>query len=367
MLTRITVPAGGWAFQVKLSDAAPFDTTINATLAAGDYYVCGDNQDDDLLYELSSKATASIVAAGAPFNAANCSMVAWIDEATHKVKLGFESAVFQGATRRQVKIMWTATNADLVEALGFDDSADDVSTGSDNPTFTADWHHAWGWYADRDGMLRAAPPSDYVRAMTQHGMGYSGVQKAQLFGEQFFTEVELYGITRAKTWSAGRAYGAAPVYPYSRNEGLECWWRSACGGTPFRLYLDGRVSSTIGADAGSAMTAHNTTTMTIGSRSWSIDGQRWAGRILYRPTFGSQLTYPASFYIASNTATVVTVENAHPSGFNLGDNGQVWVILDQPYETYQLDFERGAEWKPSEIPALDEYIVSLNLARYVEP
>lgn len=363
ILTRIDVPAGGWLFRIKASVAAPFDTTINATIAAGSYYLAWDTTADDLLYEIQAKMQTAITAAGITGY-----VYAWID-ASHKVHLGFVGSGFQGATKRQVRLDWPASAVDLAKALGFDHTAVDDLTAADNPTTTADYHHAYGWYADEDGILKGAPPEDWNEASVVSSMSQAGLQKGALMGERFFSSLELYGMARAKTWSGGKGYGEAPTHPYARNEGLECWWRAARAGQPFRVYHDGQIvtSAAKAADYGTTMTTASSTGFTMGLRSWQTEPQRWAGRILSKAVYGpSNLNAPCRWRVTSNTATAIVV-NAHPSAIGLNFNTSAWTLLDQPFQTYQIELEKMREFKPEEIPAIDEYMITIPLTRYVAP
>lgn len=363
ILTRIDVPAGGWLFRIKASVAAPFDTTVNATIAAGSYYLAWDMQADDLLFEIMTKMQAALTAA-----VGGCSFFAWVDSA-HKVHLSFDGAAFVGATKRQVRLDWPAGAADLAKALGFDHSAVDDLTAGDNPQATADYHHAHGWYADEDGVLKGVPPEDWNEANVVSAMSQAGLQKGALMGERFFSSLELYGMARGKTWSGGKAYGEASTHPYARNEGLECWWRAARAGHPFRVYHDGQIvtSAAKAADYGTTMSTSSTTGFTRADRAWATEPQRWVGRILYKPVFGpAPNNAPSRWRVTSNSATGIVV-TAHPAGGALGFNTTTWALLDQPYQTYQIELEKMREFKPEEIPAIDEYMITIPLTRYVAP
>ncbi len=368
ILTRITVPAGGWTLRLYLSVSSQFDTQVNATLAAGDYYMAWDGQSDDLIYALNIAVRNAIKTIGAPYSV-NDLVNIWIDATTHKVKIAFVHSLFEAGG--DVRLDWPSSSDDLAKVLGFDASATDDAVNTDYPIFAADHHHSHGWYADADGVLRAAPPDDFSAAAVQFGMSAAGMQAVQLFGERFFSEVELYGVPRAKMWSGGKAYGDASSHPYARNEALECWWRACMDGTPFRLYYDGKLDTALSDEHASSIAAHSTTTLTApAGKSWSTDPQRWTGRLLYLPSISDGTTTPARFHIAGHTSNVLTVTNAHPLGVSLGDwmgGGDSWHIFDQPYQTYQIDAERMQQFRPEEIPALDEYIITLPLVRYVAP
>lgn len=363
ILTRIDVPTGGWLFRVKASVAAPFDTTVDATVATGPYYLAWDCTVTDLLFELMTRVNTALTGAGITGK-----MIAWIDSA-HKVKFSFEGTGFQGATKRQVRLDWPAGAADLAKALGYDYSSVDDYTAADNPVTTADYHHAHGWYADEDGVLKGAPPEDWNEASVTVAMSHAGLQKGALMGERFFSSLELYGMSRGKTWSGGKAYGEAPTHPYARNEGLECWWRAARAGQPFRVYHDGQIVSAPAnaADYGTTMSTNSTTGFTRADRAWSIEPLRWAGRILHVPAYGpAPNSSPGRWKVGLNTATGISV-TAHPAGYAVGAYSTVWALLDQPYQNYQIDLEKMREFKPEEIPAIDEYMITIPLTRHVNP
>jgi hypothetical protein len=360
-LSAIVVPTGGWVFAFTLSDAAGLDTALTATIPAGTYYMAWDFQADDLLDALVDAVSASMSAYGAPFNAATSGMFVWIDATTHKIKIGFDGTVFQGATRRQVKLRWTASTAGLVAALGFDATADDTLTAVENPIFTADYHHGYGWYADDDGFLVDDLAVDAHLVKVQHARGDDGTMKAQLHGDCYSNRFALSWLPRAKTFSNGKGYGDAPLHPALRNEPLECWWRTVRDGTQFRFYEDGKIVTGKADEAGTA-TAGSSTTLTDSGRAWATEPYRWVGALLYLANVGISITVPQRHRINSHTATVLTFTSFVRSP---SVNGKAYHIFDQQYGTYQIDFDQFTEFRPTEISKVPQWSIEVPLIKYV--
>lgn len=368
ILTAVTIPSGGWTFKFYCSDAVQYDVTITVTLAAGDYYVAGDNQDDDLLYELQDKAQEGIKASvkgGGAGNQVGAHIIVDLDPDSHKVTIKFEGSDFQGATPQDVKLAWTECTEDLVQVLGFDEGADDEQTTTDEPEFEADWHHGYGWYAEDDGWLEYLGVEDVNMVEALRSRALDGGVVNQFIGDMYDNELRLAFVPRESMFSGEQGYGEAPVHPYSRNKGLECWWLKAREGQQFRVYRSAYVSTPLASALGSS-SACSTTTLTDAMKVWETEPQRWQGRLLYVPSFGG-LTQ--CFYIESHTATVLTVPNAHPSAFDVdggsgGAAGGSYYIFDYTYRTYVIA-ESMKQFKPMEIPDLDEYDLVVPLFRYV--
>jgi len=365
ILTRVTVPSGGWTWDIDVSDVAQYDTNLTSTVAAGDYYISGDNQSDDLLFALTTSIKADIVANGLSGTA-----MIWIDPDTHKASIQVYGTDFVDATGdNDVRINFSSWSAGLCAALGYDTS-DVAKTTEDNPTFEADWHHGYGWYADEDGQGDIMPV-DRSMAYSIQGKSISGKVKTQFFGESFASELRLEFLERnssgrTKVFSNGVGYGTASVWPYNRNEPLECWWEEARKGIEFRVYRDGYINTSRAASTGTS-TAASVTTITDAGKSWSTDPSRWVGCIKYSPVF---IENPQSFYISANTATQLTVPNAHPSGIDadggaLGLGGQTYYIFDHPYQTYVVDLKEMSEFAPREHAAIDRWNITIPLLRYV--
>lgn len=358
ILTRVTVPTGGYAFKFYVSDSAQFDTLVTATVPAGDYFVSGDNQADDFLYALCNAATTQLRLVGGW--AATGNVFASVDT-SYNIVIQF-GTVFT-TTHQDVRVDWPNSTG-VAAVLGFSTAATDDLTGGDNPSTTSDWVHAVGWFADEDGYLANLPNEDANEVFALQSRALSGVVRSQQLGVMFTSELSLQFLTKAKTFTRNIGYAGTNVYPYEKNVGLESWWREARQGTEFRVYRDGRKLATIAADRGTS-TASTTTTLTIGSKTWDTDPQRWAGAILRVPTFTSALDQ--CYYISSNTATVLTASQATYHGLQLdGAGGSVAVELyDHRYQTYVVDLERMTSFAPEEIPQIDRYNITIPLRRYI--
>lgn len=361
ILTVITVPSGGWTWDIDLSDYSQYDTNITSTVSAGDYFVSGDNQSDDLLFAFQTSIQAQIDGAGIVGD-----VIVGIDELTHQILIQFYGAGFVDATGdNDVRLNVTGWSAGLAQALGFDESSDVVSTDTDNPTFTADWQHGYGWYANDEGLLRNLGPVDVNEVNSLRSRAIDGGVIIQFVGDWYDNELQVQFIPNAYMFSDGIRYGAASVYPYERNQGLECWWMEAREGKRFRVYRDGYIATAIAADRGTS-TACNTTTLTDAGKAWDIDPQRFKSRLIYIPSYPD--TVPQCFFIASHTGTVLTVPNAHPSGLDVdsgsgGAAGGTYYVLDHSYGTYVLGDMK--QFLPREIPKIDCYDLKIPLMRYV--
>jgi hypothetical protein len=365
ILPVVTVPTGGWLLDVKVGRTTSLDTTVTATIAAGDYFVSWDNQSDDFLLVFANAVNAAIDAAHADFP--TDSLQCYLDS-NHKVKIVFEDSYYKTTDDRDVQIRWTQRDGDdIAKVLGFDYSADDTSTGVDNPVFTADWQHGYGWYANEDGLTNDLAVEDVSEVYALQSRAHSGVVRTQRIAQRFSNELSLQFLPRNRTFSQNVGYGETSVQPYEINQGLECWWLQAQQGKRFRVYRDGRYDTTTAALRGVA-TGSTTTTLTDSGRSFDIDPQIYKGRILWIAQWGTNVTsLPGRFYIASHTATAFTVSNAGAYSQNMAAGGTTYYVFDQPYQTYVLDLEKMDRFGPREIPALDRYNIKLPLLRYVSP
>jgi hypothetical protein len=366
ILSAITVPTGGWVFKLYVSRLAEYDTTVTATIAAGTYFLAWDNQSDDFLYAFANTVNAAIDAAHAAFP--TDSITCWLDS-SYKVNIGFEDTYYQGDPARGIKLAWTESDGDdIAKVLGFDYSADDTNasaSGSNNKTFTADWQHGYGWYANDDGLLRDSLVEDEHEVEAMQSVAHSGLVRTQRIGQRFLNSIQLEFVPRSRMFSQNVGYGTASVYPYEYNQGLECWWILAQQGYRFRFYRDGRHTIASAAVSGTA-TASNTTTLTDGGRSFDTDPQPYKGRLLWVATYGANTASPARFYISSHTATVLTAANAHPYSQNLTAGGSTYYVFDQPYQTYVVDLAKMKTFKPAQTAeALDVYSIEIPVRRYV--
>mgnify|MGYP001576752976 CR=1 FL=1 len=365
ILTVVTVPTGGWVIPIQISAATEYDTTVNATIAAGDYFVSWDWQSDDFVRAVATSFTAAVQGAGGAF--ANALVVSWVTAAL-KIRIRFEDdTALTGVPKRSVKIRWTQNNGPNIAAvLGFDSSADDAKTAEDNPSFLSDWQHAYGWYSDEDGQLESLDPEDVPVALVSQDVHPAGAVKTQRQALRYRASMSLAYLSRGITWSGGIGYGVASVWPrdgsagYERNAALECWWREASHGKRFRIYRDGTMA-VLPADMNATATASSTTTLTDSAKAWDTDPPRWVGRLLYLPTY-SLTDSPIRALISSHTATVLTFNTlpVAPLTYDAGTY-QIW---DQPYQTYVLDMSDAKEFSCAELPGIDKYNFGCKLLRY---
>lgn len=375
ILTEIVVPTGGWTFKFYLSDAAEYDHTVTVTIPAGTYFLSGDNQDDDLLFSLQTVAQAGIVGLGAPFNASHYIYASLpntpnLASTAKKVRIAFSG--FTGHPGNHIKLAWTECSASLVEALGFDSSADDTSSGADSTThFIADYAHAFGWYSDEDGQLGDLNVYDNSEVAASQTRGpIDGRVKTCMLGSFFNNQLRLQWMSRALTYSDGASYGSAPPYPLTRNYSLECWWREARQGKRFRVYEHKLIYDPDGhplsAQEVVTRTADSTTTLTDSSKSWTTN--RWTGQILQADygTWRGVSNIRQWFYIASNTSTVLTVANAPPDGLDLWVSAETFTIWEHKYQTYVVDLNSMKEFAPKPMARdLEYYEITIPLFRYV--
>lgn len=361
LLTCITIPTGGWSFAWRTSTSAGgYETDETVTLDAGDYFMSWDGQSDDLIFHLTTKMQATCPA--------NTKVLIDITS-THKVRFSFEGTAMANANTRDIKLQWTSTNSTLAGILGFDTSADDTSSGN-YQQFTADYHHGYGWYADDDGLLMDYMPEDENIVEAVQSVALSGKVVTQKLAQKFKNLIKLRWLPQTKTFSQNVSYGATPVQgssstSYIRNAALECWWNACQNGTRFRFYADGQIDTTKAILAG-APTASNTTTLTDGNKNLTTEPQQYKGRILYIDDYSANLSVPGRFYISSHTATVFTIPQAHPAGYNLATYATLYYVFNQPYQTYVIDLEAMKSFKPTAPDAaLERYDIDIPVLRYV--
>ncbi len=367
----ITVPSGGWQLRVKATVAAQYDTSITATIPAGDYFMAGDNATGDFLYTLWSAFDT----------AANTALATdhitywWIDD-DHKVNIHFAGGAYEDAggapSENDVKIEWTALNGPSIAAvLGFDGSADDTSTSVDHPTFIGDWHHGYAWYADEDGYLKNDLVEDADEATGAQVVTPGGYVKTQYVGSKFTNELALQFVTREKMFSGDVGYGTASTYPYERNEGLQCWWKEARQGKRFRVYRDWNHNTDLAPDY-VVPTGGDGTYVTQAGKAWSMDPDEWAGCIVYvdghvdnflASTTGKFRVRIASVGTSITAGDKLTFVSTQTPGFEFSDVDECW-LFRTPFRTYVLDVDKMSQFKPVELPNIDRYDITIPLRRY---
>lgn len=355
LLNVVVVPTGGWTlrFQVEIASVL---TNVNATIPAGDYYVAFDQQSDDFIWKL---ATVMSAAANTATGGTAADIGIYLNS-SNKVVFSFADTWYVGAAQDGITLSWTfdASSTSIGEVLGFDTSANDSSTGVNNPTITGDYQHAYGWYSDEDGQLVDDFVEDSETVEVFQSIGPSGHSKAQFIGARGTNVLGLKWLARVKTFSRRVAYAGTPVWPYGFNVPLECFWREARQGKRFRVYRDGQISTTRIVQRG-VPTSTSTTTWTDTGKAWTIaPAQQFKGMLLYTVLTG--LTVRS--FITSHTATVITFPNAIAGAFTV--SGAAYYIMDQKYSEYTLDLEKMKTFEPKEITNLDEYEISLPLLRY---
>ena len=356
MLARFTVPTGGWTLRIQVSVLSQFDTQIEGTVAAGDYYLAWDAQSDDFLQVLGEAINDDLVS-----NGLGRGFALWIDS-DHKVNIGFDGSDFKGppAGKQDVRIDWTAQNgSDIGGVLGFDTSANLELTGSDNPTTTASYQHAYGWYASSDMNIEEDFPEFIVAPQVQMDVSVDGSSVTHLYGEHKEGRIAISHLPKARTWSRAKTYTQASVWPYARNVPLECWFRAVMDGAPFRYYRHSRQDVALAGQRGTA-TGGSQTTLTDTSVSFPTDPDKfvgWALLIGVSSSFYSDITAPQRAYVSSHTSTVLTIPNSpQDQQVNLNANASDYYLHDLRYKTLKLDLRsRGLKFSPRELPAIAEF------------
>ena len=366
ILTQVVVPTGGWEIKFACTLAVQFDTSVDATVPAGTYYMAWDYQDDCLLYQLEY---ALRVAGKAAFLFDNDfgGIKVYLDSA-NKVNIAFNGDGYKGANN-DVRLEATGSSADLMSALGFYASADVDKTADDNPVFTADWQHAYGWYSDADGQLGSLLVDDISVVTTPQRISYAGHTFGQQIGERFANELRLQWLTRALTYSNGIGYGEAPVRPYARNKGLECWWREASQSKAFRVYRDGRnqdYESAVAAPTSAAATGTSGVYQNDAGIAYETEPQEHKGRLCETIVNGTSGTVcedaPHRFFISSHDDDELTSPNEIEI-LSFTESTPLY-IFDQRYRTYVVDLTRMREFSPTEHQGEDYYDIDIPLLRY---
>ena len=344
ILTCITVPSPGWDLDVEHGA-----TSNTITVPAGDYFMSQDDQSDDFLAVVTKLIDTEISGtyASITFNS-------WIDFETHKVKF-----YFSNASSVSIVLDWTSGSGNIGKVLGFDTSASDSLSGTSG-TLTADYQHAYGWYANEDGLLRDDTVEPIDIPNSPQSISPSGYVKTQHIASRFTYRMQLQFLKRDLTFSRGVSYTEESKYPYSRNKGLECWFREAKKGTRFRVYRQGYLAPSTASGVFFRSSA-TSSTITYTSGALQIDPQQFKGALTYQ-NIGPDTRWMVN-YIESHTATVLTLANHYSVGTNYQPGNEIYLI-DGTYETYVLDLSQTSQFAPTELPNIDRYDFQIDMLRY---
>ena len=352
ILTCYTVPSGGYSVDIEYGSG--FGTSATITVPAGDYYLSGDDQDDDLYAVFGQLLETQIRTVYAS------ARVYFQPDYDATIKKSLIYAIF--FTSGNLRIDWT-TGTELADVFGFDNTTQTTWTAVVGAVLYGDYQHGYGWYADEDGQLRDDTVEPIDIPNSPQSISPSGYVKTQHIASRFTYSMQLQFLKRDLTYSRGVSYGEESKYPYSRNKGLECWFREAKKGTRFRVYRQGRFSND-SADYSATATSSTSSTITASAASFPTDPQRFKGAFVYRKTFlgGTSTARYDSFFIESHTDTVLTVANHHREATDIGTN--LFYIIDGTYETYVLDLSATPQFAPLELPNIDRYDFAISMLRY---
>lgn len=356
ILTAFTVPTGGWTFTIYVDNVGSFDEDIDVSIAAGDYFMSGDNQDDDFLQALMAALYAALDAdaSSADYNTSTAEgkPFFWIDS-SHKVNINVDSD-------HEMRFAWTEEDgASIAAVLGFDSSSDSDFTGT---TIVGDYHHAYGWYADEDGYLKDDSAEDIDHADTNQSVTPGGYSRAIYQGSTFRNFLSLDMVKGSKTFSANTGYTSAPTYPYNRNEPLQCWWIEARQGVRFRVYQYNQVDPTLAEHRGTA-TGGGTAQMIDVGKSWSTEPYELLGKVLQMNDFTDDGD-PMRWHITAHSPTAVNGENG-VNALAMNTNGTSYAIFDERYGTYVVDIRKMKKFEPKPFKKIDRYSITIPLIKYV--
>jgi len=354
ILTAFTVPTGGYS--VDIQHGVAFGTSATITVPAGTYFLSGDDRDDDL-YAVFGKLVETQIKT--TYITASVYFSPNFDDDNPR-SLIYVGGMGSGGNFR---IDWT-TGTELADVFGWDNTTTTEFAGvSNGGPENSDYQHGYGWYANEDGLLRDDTVEPIDIPNSPQSISPSGYVKTQHIASRFTYRMQLQFLKRDLTFSRGVSYGEESKYPYSRNKGLECWFREAKKGTRFRVYRQGKFSTDTASFSATA-SANTTNTITISSTTFPIDPQQFKGAFVYqRDTSGGSTAIFDSFYIESHTATVLTVADHHRTAFNIGTSNPFYII-DGTYETYVLDLSQTSQFAPTELPNIDRYDFEINMLRY---
>lgn len=356
ILTALTVPDGGWSLKVYVDNAGSYDLAVTGTIPAGDYFVSGDSQSDDFLLAVMDAMYAALDAcAAANYNGSDADgklLVTMNEDHTISLAVGSDKSL-------DMRVAWTEEDgASIGAVLGFDTTADldiegDVASGT--------WQHAYGWYADEDGLAGSLPVQDTVEQLSAQSISPAGYVKTISFARRYTNAIGLRLLPRGKVFSGGKAYTESPVWPYEKNEPLECWWQEARQGVRFRVYLNNQITAALAEERGNA-SGGTSTTIVDASKSWDTDPQQFAGKLARVIMFEDAGNATIGFYVSSHTSTTITVPNDICN--TAVASGMGYCVFDHRYGTYVLDAGSMPRFEASENADINRYSIEIPLLRY---
>lgn len=370
ILSVVTVPTGGWTMTLYVDNAGSYDEKIQFTIAAGDYFVAFDHQDDDFIEAWVEGAFVALqTATSSTYNAAT--------------RKGKPILTLRNDGKVALDVSWTGADMEfawdeddgpsIAGVLGFDSDASDFHTGTQ---LISDHQHAYGWYAIEDGQLAHLGIEDEEETVTEQARSLNGEVKTHYIASHYRNRLMLTHLTAAQTYSRETAYTGAPPHPYQPNAGFECLWREISEGKRFRVYRDAYPHLDAGADdisEGHEETGTGTdpwptsTTWEDTSRAWVTSPSEHTNKILahHFPTDVSGATkVVVRRFINSHTATVLTLANDICNATAASGGDEYYWIMDHRYRTYVLDIGAAASFAPMELPKIGRYEISIAMLRY---
>lgn len=363
ILPLVTIPTGGYDINFKISVAASLDTSLTATITAGDYFMAWDGYTDDLVYEIAGAIQLAITTAGhGTGRRCHC----YIDS-DHKLNIRFYGSAYVSSVgwENDVEITWATSDTGIVEICGSDGTTWS-STNTDHPYWTGDYQHGYAWYASEDHVLSDLMPYDSEIARIAQTTALDGTTKTVLWGSRYVNNLSLQNVKHVDMWSNGSAYGESVSYGLERNRGLECWWRLARQGTRFRLYRnDSVLVDAAGAVAAGVNSTTDTDSLRYTSGNWTDD--EWIGMAALWYRGASTVTgMPGRFRIDDNDNEYILAESSLPGGGTVDESAsQQFFIKDLRFQTYILNTEEMSQFNPIEVPNIDRYDIEIPLKRYV--
>lgn len=348
---QIDVPAGGWEFQVDVSVSSQYDTNISATIPEGTYFITGHGKfGDDLLATLAVYLNNEL-------NPLNISVLCGIYHdftATphHMTFFAFGDSGVTGATGRNVRLKTSASDPDLVAALGFT-TTDAESTSVNYPNFNSP-RQPFVWFARNHGCMTE---HDHENAIDSENIFSRTVNGDLSVVETFSTKRRTLGLSMLTTdeaFSGGVDYGSV-AYPHDWNRGLECLYRHMMRGKRARVYWRYIHQSSDGIGSGfsdyGVMTGGSATTIEDSGKAWDVDPDRWGGRVAlvgdaFR-AFAATVRF-APVTITSNTTTTLTInqlQTQYPWA-SAAATLVAYYLFDTWGEEYYLDMMAQQSFEP---------------------